>query len=666
MTTTVLTTNTAAIQTGSEHSNHNLLSSVPDVGNPEDGYGIHWVYDGDTKLAEFRGLVVDWGSVTDGVTIYSQFIDQAGNAGAIVSYEYSIDELFTTTYYIDPTNGDDGSAGTGTGASAKASWGSFWSTYTGSRSTNDKVQVLLKRGETFTTTGMSNSAWVQLSTYVGHLKVGTYGTGAQPHIDLPSDNGGGTTSGYQFIGGTAGGMSVTVHDIEVDGQNSDGTGGTNGAAFCQLPLDPVTGSTEAGLLFLGCTIGRVNGVCIGHGPDAATSYAFKNRADFVLMQGCTVDDYSGDLNPAPEGLFTGWATGAYIGFVANTILECGSANGFYRIHRHRYSSVLANTFDRSTSASGAPKANVIRIGGGGDTDSDDFAHDINVWGNLILEANEGVELEGVNSTDQWAFQDITVHGNIITIVEDYGFAGAAIAVGGGAGSSTTHSRRLTNIRVECNAVLGIYAVCAISAFEGSTSNVGKVESVIVAHNTNVLAYGQGTMFVSVATDMGGDSTAINDGAITCVGNYGWSAGSGFNSDPYSMYDPAWIGAADYNHVRQATAGGITWNGSGLSTWRSATSLDSNSTEGFTATHYLTDVTLADFDPTPTSSLHSAGMTGFAGAVVMDLYGKYFDAATPDAGAVQYDGSDPTPPDTGAPEPADTFPNKFSIGFSIGF
>lgn len=646
MTTTVITTYTAANTTGSELSHHTMLDettpSTPTTGAMRDGFFLWWVVRGGAVIMEAQGPELPWGTVTNGDRVFGQAFDSAGNAGAIASYTYSIDEVWNFTYYIDPTTGSDSDDGYSEG-NAKATWAGAWSQHVTDRASGEKARFLLKRGETFAATGIGSASWVVLGAYVGHLKVSTYGSGALPHCDLTT-----TGNGAAFVGGTLGGCSLTVDSIDIDGQDSDAS-----ASCLQMPTDPESGSTEAGLMFLNCNIERVNGVWIGHGPDASTSYAFKNRADFVLIQDCTVDDYSGAANGLPEALFTGYSTLAYGGLVRNTFGLVGGANGFCRGHRWRHVGIINNVWDRSTSAAGGAQSNVLRIGGGGDTDADDCAHHINIYGNQILEAREGIEIEHTNNANQWSWQDIWIHGNYIRLVND-GVGNNPISLAGGGGGSPSYSGRCTRIRIEANATLGVYPCVGITAIDPSTGG-GNIESVRIVHNTHIAPYSTNTMICNVSSPGGGASTCIDNGSLTILGNYAWCASTGFTSNMFSLYDYLWIAASDYNHQRQA-GGGTAWNnGTSLASWQGTTSLDANSTDGFTASHLLTNVGATTFDPTPTASLFAAGLEGYAGAVLFDYAGNLFDAAEPDAGAVQYGGSAPTGPDPGVATITSTIP-----------
>lgn len=663
MTTTVVTTYTAANTVGSELSHHTMLDettpSTPTTGAMRDGFFLWAVVRASSVIMEAQGPELPWGTVQTGDRVFGRAFDSAGNAGAWVSYTYTVTETWDFTYYIDPTTGSDSDDGYSEG-NAKATWAGAWAQHLTDRGANEKAQFLLKRGETFASTGISTVGWITLGAYVGHIKVGTYGAGAKPHLDIESSSAG---NGYNFIAGTLGGCSVTVDSIAFDGQTSTGSG-----TVVQMPNDPESGSTEAGLLFLDCDIQRMNGVFIGHGPDAGTSYAFKNRADFVLIQDCTVADYSAHAS-APEALFAGYSTFAYGGLVRNTFGLCGTANGFARGHRWRHVGIINNTWDRSSSPDvTGGKGNTMRLGGGGDTDADDCAHHINVYGNNFIGVGEGVELEHTNNANQWSWQDIWIHGNRFTMDVTSASLGNPIAMGGGGGGSPDYSARLTRIRIEANAAYSAYPIVGISALDPSTGG-GQIESVRIAHNTVVLA-SQGTMFLSIATTAFGDSAYVDDGSLTVLNNYGWSAGTGFSSYAFIVHDPAWFAASDYNHFRQNSAGGTNWNAGGATNSLAAfqgLGLDTNSSEGFTATHLLTNVTFAAFDPTPTASLFAAGYDGSPGAVLFDFAGNLFDAAEPDAGAIQFGGVAITDPDLGG-APASGVVSSYrslALGPSIG-
>ena len=638
-TTTSMTVATADNQTGSEHSQFHLYSSTPDSGNVYDGYGLWWVVRSGSVIHRCKGLTFGWATTTDGDIIYGQYVDSSGVAGSQVSHTISISSSWDGTIYVDPTGGSNSNDGLSTGA-PKATWGGAsgaYAAYTGARSSTEKWRILLKAGETHPNTSITTASWVALGTTAGHLHVGSYDTGAKPIVSL------GTTGsdGGHFVTGGCGLLTLTVTNLAITG--SDTT--NNSIAVMNIDGSLQTGSTECGILFENCDVTGTCGGWIGVSYDES----YRGRYDFAAVVGCTVTDYGDNTT---SHLFFGWGWAAYLLFQRNTISgTLSSANGFLRGPGWRYACLDGNTFDRSGATM---EYNVFRMSGGGDSDADDVTHRNNIYGNSFIECGEGIELEHTNDPAQCTWQDILIHGNYFTMT--VGAINYCVGIAGGGGN---YSGRATRIRIECNAGWGYLPMVGLIAETPATTDTGHIESVRIAHNTMVIS-GQGTMLLTVV-----GSDTIDDDSLTLTGNYCWASGSGYTSRLMAV-DPAWVVASDYNHILQSSAGGIEWNTStSLATWQGATSLDANSSSGFSATHRLTDVTQSAFDPTPTASLFTAGFDGDPGAVYLDFNGDYFDASEPDAGAIQYGATSPDEPSGGGGGGGSTLYPDTALSISIG-
>lgn len=118
------------------------------------------------------------------------------------------------TYYVDATAGLD----TNDGTSPETAWKTFGKvfSYLSATGFNKGDRILFKRGETFTTAGVSVGHWKAKN---GGFQFGAYGSGAKPIIKYS-----GTADGDNYILNAVGQgfCYISFSDIEFDGVSSDG------------------------------------------------------------------------------------------------------------------------------------------------------------------------------------------------------------------------------------------------------------------------------------------------------------------------------------------------------------------------------------------------------------------------------------------------------------
>ena len=636
--TTTLTAFEPGNSTGSLHVNFSLYSSTPDSGNVYDGMGDFYVVRSGSVIHRWRGLVGGFATAQDGDILYAKYYDSSGVAGDFASYTFTLASTWDGTLYVDSGWGGTQS---GTLAEPYATFAAAQSAYAGAFSANEKWRILLKRGGTYTSTGLASTNWITLSSTAHHLELGDYDSGAKPALTLTTSG-----NGSCLVGGPMGAQTLTLKNLAVTGAGS----GTS-SQFVNCNTTPVASSTEANVTALDCDVVGCELIYVG---PYSTGYT-PNRIDYHAMVGCTFDDWGATGGGHAH---TNLSAAAYVLMLDCTWLEQIDANGFIRNNRLRYSAYINNTFDRTGSTF---KYNVFRLGGGGGTVSDDTAHHVLVSGNQFLECDEAIEIEAAQHDDEcrWAYIDV-LDNHIYQTTSPLNFP---INFGGESG---TVSLELIKVRVLGNQAWSVYPMVGIG-LGGDTADTGHIESLLIANNTVVISGINTTLLQFGGTNA--VSTVVDSASVTLKNNYAYCTGGGGTAKLIEDFANAGAGVTtvamftgcDNNFIRTASGSLGWWRSSNLAAWQSASSQDGSSNIDTSSSHNLTSITASTFDARPASGTGPQIGTG-DGTVLIDADGNLF---VDDAGAFEYGGSAPMEPSGGGGGGGSTLYPDTALSISIG-
>lgn len=261
MATTSLASAVSTYAVNYRHGFFSLTGSTPDSGNVRDGWGEWFVARNGTIIKrEFGPLRFGWmGRPGDVVT--ARYVDIAGNAGAHVSYTFTITTAYAYEQFVDASTGNNSNAGTSAGApvqtiaQAKAN--------IESNLTTDGVHCIWVREDQTHSCGGS-AAWSGSNSTPAQVQFRRWGTsGAAPTMTFSNVS--------AFLTGKR--QSVIVDGINLTG----GYAGGFGVAFYMNRLGAGTRSSPQSAL-LNCS---VSGFWVGFlGDEDVITGATRDAGDF--------------------------------------------------------------------------------------------------------------------------------------------------------------------------------------------------------------------------------------------------------------------------------------------------------------------------------------------------------------------------------------------------
>lgn len=528
------------------------ITSVPDVGTTEEGTLYHQLWQGLNFIEEAKGM--SYGFVAPDAlpyTIWSKYVDRAGNEGAWVATPVQAANAATLIRYLAVGSGSDLADGTSP-ANAWNSWAHAFTQISSLHAAGTLSLLRVKRGSTST----EGVLWNQ-SSFNGILQIEPYDVGANPEINYVS----GTTV---FVDNSLnGGLKLIGVDFSGDHVSGSGIGsGQPVARFAQ------SGGSGYRVMLYQC----------GFYNSPASATVIDSSAPISEQSSGTFDDYC-----VAECIFDNTSSAAIGGggmrgmvfrdnqFLTSTGNDTGS---MIRVNRTYGAFVAFNEFDRTGSLF---RANNLRINGGGNTVSVDTNIAFTTYKNVFIEADSGIQVDDPNGSSTGYHHSIEVISNKISLRT--GASGYCLSVNA---NGASFSQDIGFLKSETNEYCqGGTNPCMNIAMNGNVTT-GKLHRFSTEKDSCLSLTGTGVFSRSVIIlRTQGNAANFDDDCLRMINPYGYSAETDNGSDPqcaYDLVDPANKVGMEIGTVVAKFGSVLTFHqGDTLETWIATTGFGTNST-----------------------------------------------------------------------------------------